>query len=90
MHLYMETSVEEWASDYNMELKTKMGVVFLGDWMPGWALPIQWIVWALAAVLIVRTYRLLARLPEAGGSDQSGHFGKPLACRSANSFSPAE
>ena len=64
IHVYAETSLESWATDYNLEVKTKSGVVFLGDWMPALTLPLQWIMWALFAALLVRVYRTLDRLPD--------------------------
>lgn len=64
IHLYMEASVAEWASDYNMEVKTKAGLVFLGDWMPSLAVPFQMILWGLFLTLLVYTYRTLTRFPE--------------------------
>ncbi|MBI4485352.1 MAG: hypothetical protein HY655_05020 [Acidobacteria bacterium] len=62
IHVYLETLLVDWASDYNLELKNKVGVVFLGDWLPALSLPLQWAMWALFAALVVRTYRTLDRL----------------------------
>jgi hypothetical protein len=64
----MEASVAEWASDYNMEVKTKYGLVFLGDWIPDWGVALQWVMWIVFAILIVRTYIVLDRLPDPAAS----------------------
>ena len=63
IHVYMEASIAEWASDYNMEVKTRESLVFLGDWMPGLAVPFQLILWGLCLALLVYTYRMLNQSP---------------------------
>ena len=68
IHVYMEASVAEWASDYNMEVKTRESLVFLGDWMPGLAVPFQAILIGLFLGLLVYSYRTLSRFPEVDGT----------------------
>ena len=76
-HLYLEGSVEEWAADYNLEVKNANGLVFLGDWMTPLAGLLQASVWALFVVLLARTYRMLQTRPLAvtgATSENSGPF----------------
>lgn len=87
IHVFMEASVAEWAVDYNLELKNKVGLIFLGDWFADVGLPLQWVLWALFAALIVRGYRLLDRLPDVDAWTGKPRINPAISETSGPSFS---
>jgi hypothetical protein len=50
--VHLESLLAGWATDYNLEVKEKAALVFLGDWMPGLAWPLQ-VLLALGCAAIV-------------------------------------
>jgi hypothetical protein len=63
IRVHLESLLVGWAVDYNLEVKEKAGVILLGDWMPALAMPLQVIMWLVAAALLVRMGHMLRRLP---------------------------
>ena len=53
--VHLESLLTGWAVDYNLEVKERAALVFLGDWMPGLA-------WPLRGVLALGCIGLVARL----------------------------
>lgn len=59
----LESTIVGWAVDYNFELKQKAGVTYLGDWMPAFSLPLQLVMWLVAAALLARIRLEIRRVP---------------------------
>ncbi len=60
LRVNLESRLNGWAVDYNLEVKETANLVFLGDWWPALTGPLQAVMWVVAAVLIARLYRRLA------------------------------